>query len=197
MKVYKITLYTSLIVFSILTVLSVVLNFWNDNVWFSFINDWCVGIACSVIVVVITTFIQFKTEQKKSINELASAVRMMLFQNLLGGDAFGKDAKKEMSARQIDSLRQIWKKELEESAENISKICFGLEFFFKKKEMFLIRKNSLFIQVEVVKDEPIEDIYIRSQENIYEIAEAVLALRFADYNREEIEKYVKEYREKT
>ena len=33
MKVYKITLYVSLIVFSILTVLSVALNFWNENEW--------------------------------------------------------------------------------------------------------------------------------------------------------------------
>ena len=67
MKVYKITLYVSLIVFVILTILSVVLNFWNDNEWIAFIVNWCVGIACSIVVVIITTFIQFRVEQKKAI----------------------------------------------------------------------------------------------------------------------------------
>ena len=114
-KVYKITLYASLIVFSVLTVLSVILNFWNENEWLSFINDWCVGIACSIIVVVITTLIQFKVEQKKIINELASAVRMLLFQNVIGGDAFEEDAEQEMTACQIQSFKQIWKKEIKES----------------------------------------------------------------------------------
>ena len=47
MKVYKITRYVSLIVFAILTALSVVLNFWNDNEWIAFIVNWCVGIACT------------------------------------------------------------------------------------------------------------------------------------------------------
>ena len=45
MKVYKITLYVSLIVFAILTVFSVALNFWNDNEWIAFTVNWCVGIA--------------------------------------------------------------------------------------------------------------------------------------------------------
>ena len=195
MKVYKITLYASLIVFSVLTVLSVILNFWNENEWLSYINDWCVGIACSIIVVVITTLIQLKEEQKKIINELASAVRMLLFQNVIGGEAFEKDAEQEMTAYQIQSFKQLWKKEIEESTESISKICSGLEFFFKKKEMFLIRKNSFLIQVELIKDEPIEDLYNHSQKNIYELAEALLNLSFADYNREEIAKYIEEYKE--
>ena len=72
MRVYKKTLTVSIIMFCVLAVVSVMLNFWNDCEWISFIVNWCVGIACSIFVVIITTYIQFKAENYKITIELAT-----------------------------------------------------------------------------------------------------------------------------
>lgn len=72
MIVYKKTLTISIIMCSILAFLSITLSFWNDNQWISFIINWCVGIACSLFVVIITTYIQFKAENHKITIKLAA-----------------------------------------------------------------------------------------------------------------------------
>ena len=196
MKVYKITLYVSWLVFAIFAALSVALNFWNGNVWISFINDWCVGIACSIVVVFVTTLIQFKVEQKKILNELASSVRALLFENVINGEAFEEGAEKEMNAKQIATYKELWRKETEETIEQITEICGGLEFLFKKKAMLTIRKNCFLIRVDLITNEIVEEVYANAQAHIYELAESLLHLTFAEYNREEIARYVREYKKK-
>ena len=53
-----------------LTIVSIILNFLECNNWITFAINWCVGIACSIGVVIITTLIQFKVEQNKAIRKL-------------------------------------------------------------------------------------------------------------------------------
>ena len=72
MRVYKKTLTIAIIMFCALAVVSVMLNVWNDYEWVSFIINWCVGIACSIFVVIITTYIQFGAENNKLTVELAT-----------------------------------------------------------------------------------------------------------------------------
>lgn len=72
MIVYKKTLTVSIAICVILAVLSTIFYFWNDNEWITFIVNWCVGIACSIVVVIITTYIQFKAEKHKITIELAT-----------------------------------------------------------------------------------------------------------------------------
>lgn len=74
MRVYKKTLIVSIVVCFILAVLSVILNFWSDFKWISFVVNWCVGIACSIVVVIITTYIQYKAEKYKITIEMATAI---------------------------------------------------------------------------------------------------------------------------
>lgn len=195
MKIYKITLYTAALIFSILAILSILLNFWNENAWVSFTIDWCVGITCSAAVVVVTTFIQFKMEQRKTINELGSAIRMLLFQNKIGGYAFEEGAEQEMSARQIDFFQKKWKEEIEKGTDRIFEICSQFEAICPKNnhKFFVIQKNALLVRSSAITDENVDDIYLDAQQKIQDIAKTILQFGIMKYDKEEIEKYVKEH----
>lgn len=196
MKVYKITLYVSLIVFAILTVLSVVLNFWNHNEWIGFIVNWCVGIACSIVVVIITTLIQFKVEQKKAIDQLATTVRVMLFQNQLKGTIFISSPYSDishLSEQQLTAFEKSWLDGINESIKNIQQEFGNIEFFFGKRKSLYILKGINSVRIALIQGTKISDKYSESQEKIYNLAKAIKALDFKGYSRDEIENYLSMY----
>lgn len=196
MKVYKITLYVSLMVFVILTILSVVLNFWNDNEWIAFIVNWCVGIACSIVVVIITTFIQFKVEQKKAIDELATTVRSMLFRNQLKGAIFVTSPYSDfshLSEQQISVFEKSWLDGINEDIKKIQQQFGNIEFFFAKKKCLAIIKGLNPLIMALINGNKISDKYFESQEKIYNLAKAISSLDFKGYSRDEIESYLVMY----
>ena len=85
MKLYKNTIIISIIVFFVCVFLSVIFAFTciSEFQIIKFINDYMIGIACSIIVVIITTFLQFKYEQRKALQTTLSDIRFLLFQFLL------------------------------------------------------------------------------------------------------------------
>lgn len=193
MKVYKITLYVSLIVFAILTVLSGVLIFWNNNEWIAFVINWCVGIACSIVVVVITTFIQFKVEQKKAIDQLATAVRVMLFQNQLKGTIFVSSPYSDishLSEQQITAFEKNWLDGINESIKKVQHEFGSIEFFFGKMKSLAILKGINSVRIALIQGTKISDKYSESQEKIYNLAKAISSLDFKGYSRDEIESYL-------
>lgn len=72
MRVYKKTLTISFFACFILAIISAILNIWNEFKWISFAVNWCVGIACSLVVVIITTHIQYKAEKHRISIELTT-----------------------------------------------------------------------------------------------------------------------------
>ena len=149
MKVYKITLYVSLIVFSILTVLSVALNFWNENEWIAFVVNWCVGIACSIVVVIITTLIQFKVEQKKAINKLILIARALIFHNEFFGSIFASGVVRNVdTVTDLDKIENNWRNSLKEDMEKASAVLMELEFFFKNPAVFGSTPRIIFNSLE-------------------------------------------------
>ena len=85
LKLYKNTLITSIIVFFICVILSFIfgLTCVAELKIVQIITDYLIGIACSVVVVIITTFLQFKYEQKKLLNSVLSDIQFLLFYYLL------------------------------------------------------------------------------------------------------------------
>ena len=196
MKVYKITLYVSLIVFAVLTVLSVILNFWNDNEWIAFVVNWCVGIACSIVVVIITTLIQFKVEQKKAIDQLATTVRMMLFQNQLKGAIFVSSPYSDishLSEQQVTAFEKNWLDGINENIKNVQQEFQNIEFFFEKRKSLSILKGINSVRIALMQGTKISDKYSESQEKIYNLAKAISHLDFKGYSRDEIESYLAMY----
>ncbi len=113
MKLDKITLIVSSIVFSVLTILSVIFNFVNDTIWGDFVLNWCVGISCSIFVVITTTLIQFKLEQKKIIEQMASKLRLLFLSDKIYGYSYQEDADlSNWNDNQISLMEQRWLEEM-------------------------------------------------------------------------------------
>ena len=206
MKVYKITLYVSLIVFSILTVLSVALNFWNENEWIAFVVNWCVGIACSIVVVIITTLIQFKVEQKKAINKLVLITRALIFHNEFFGSIFESGVVRNAdTVSDLDKIENNWRNSLKEDMEKASAVLMELEFFFKNPALLkMLKLSNAFKISQFDKSEKNYEVEAKLLENEYEkvtkiivdFAETVVSLKVKGYGKEEIEKYILDYRSK-
>ena len=189
-----------MIVFVILTVLSVVLNFWNDNEWIAFVVNWCVGIACSIVVVVITTFIQFKVEQKKSINKLVLIARALIFHNEFFGSIFASGVVRNAdTVTELDKIENNWRNSLKEDMEKASAVLMEFEFFFKNPALLkMLKLSNAFKISQFDKSEKNYEVEAKLLENEYEkvtkiivdFAETVISLRVKGYGKEEIEEYV-------
>ena len=204
MKVYKITLYVSLIVFAILTVLSVVLNFWNDNEWIAFVVNWCVGIACSIVVVIITTLIQFKVEQKKAINKLVLIARALIFHNELFGSILASGVVRNTNTvTDLDEIENNWRNSLKEDMEKASTVLMELEFFFKNPALIKMLKLSNSFKISQfdkseknyeVEAKWLETEYEKVTKIIVDFAETVVSLKVKGYGKEDIEEYVAKHK---
>ena len=79
MKLYKKTLTASCVCFIILCPLSIIFQVVSStNEWFAFASNFAVGISCSIFVVIITTFLQYKIEQAKLINIVLNKIHLLL-----------------------------------------------------------------------------------------------------------------------
>ena len=204
MKVYKITLYVSLIVFAILTVLSVVLNFWNENEWVAFVVNWCVGIACSIVVVIITTLIQFKVEQKKAINKLVLIARALIFHNELFGSIFASGVVRNAdTVTYLDKIENNWRNSLKEDMDKASAVLMELEFFFKNPALIKMLKLSNSFKISQfdkseknyeVEAKWLETEYEKVTKIIVDFAETVISLKVKGYGKEDIEEYVAKHK---
>jgi len=128
MKLYKNTLIISAIVFVILIILSCIFEFTciSDLKVISFLNNYFIGAACSIVVVIITTFIQFKYEQRKVLKSVLSDVQFFFFHYLLVIMALDPNEKT------TDKQWEYYYSEVYNSVRKISSELSNIEWFSKK-----------------------------------------------------------------
>ena len=206
MKVYKVTFYVSLAIFLVFAILSVIFNFCISNCWSSFVANWFVGIACSAAIVVVTTLIQFKIEQRKAINKLVLIAESLIFHNQLFGGIFVSDVPRNANTiKELDRLESNWRKSLDEDMKKARSVLMDFEFFIKKQALLkMLKLSNLFVISQFDKSEKNYEIEAKLLENEYhkvtniivEFAETVVSLKVKSYGKEEIEKYILDYRSK-
>ena len=205
LKIYKLTLYVSTIILVSLTALSIVLNIWSEcNQWIVFVVNWCVGIACSIAVVVITTFIQFKVEQGKIINEIASAVRTMLFHNDLYGGIFVNDVERNAdTVKELNKFEAKWRNAFKEDVNQLRSLQTELDFLFKKKQNWNLLRSILTLRIAQFDNsgedyekeaESLKKEFLQVKGKIIDLAEIIISFKINKYTKEEIEKYICEYK---
>ncbi len=92
MKLYKSTLIISIFVLIICVLLSFYFEFCTKRTQLiSFSINYLVGIACSIVVVIITTYLQFKFEQRKILSSLLSELRFLFFHLLMAAMSLNSD----------------------------------------------------------------------------------------------------------
>ena len=129
MKLYKNTLIISIVILVICVLLSVVFNFTylSEIGFISFISDYMIGTACSIIVVIVTTFLQFKYEQRKTLNSILSDIQFFFFHYLLV--VMSLDPREKTS----DKLWEYYYDETYKGIRKISTDLSSIEWFSKKK----------------------------------------------------------------
>ena len=176
MKLYKNTLIISSIVFGICVLLSVVFNFAciSDLKIITFFSDYIIGIACSIIVVIITTFLQFKHEQKKALDSILSDVRCFLLHCHLAAISLDPEEK---------ATERLWDyhyEKLEDEIRNISIQLSEIEWFSKKNAQaaFKLQKSTILIRIDMAKEpHPKRSIeYILRTPSIKDLKENAVAL---------------------
>ena len=76
-RLYKRTIIASIGAALIFFAISVICEIWRFD-HFAFMQNYCIGIACSLVVVVITTQLQYQHEHNKLLAEYCTAVREMI-----------------------------------------------------------------------------------------------------------------------
>lgn len=152
MKLYKNTLIISIIVFLVCIALSVVFEFTCISKFepVSFLSDYMIGIACSIIVVIITTYVQFKFEQRKALNSILTNIQFFFFRYLLV--VISLDPEERAPAK-------LWEHYYDSLQEDIKKITYGLneiEWFSKKKEKTMTELHRGFIKLLIAMSKALD-----------------------------------------
>jgi len=152
MKLYKNTLIISIIVFLVCIALSVAFEFTCISKFqpVSFLSDYMIGIACSIIVVIITTYVQFKFEQRKALNSILTNIQFFYFRYLLV--VISLDPEEQAPAK-------LWEHYYDSLQEDIKKITYGLneiEWFSKKKEKTITELHRGFISLLIAMSEALD-----------------------------------------
>ena len=143
MKLYKKTLLICLCIFSGCLLLSALCRFTclNQVEVFQFLEDYMIGTACSIIVVLITTYVQFKFEQRKTLNSILLNIQFFYFRYLLV--VMSLDPEEQTSSG-------LWDYYYDSLQEDIKKITHGLSeirWFSQKKEKTITELQREFLKL--------------------------------------------------
>lgn len=106
-----------------------------------------IGIACSIIVVIITTYLQFKYEQKKLINSVLSGTQCLFFYYLLVVCSLHTDE---------ETPNKLWEHYYDEIYNAVKKISLeisNIEWFSSKKSKTInkIQQSVLQLMIKITK----------------------------------------------
>ena len=109
-----------------------------------------IGITCSIIVVLITTYVQFKYEQKKSLNSMLTNIQHFYFQYLLV--VMSLDPEEHVP----DKLWEHYYDSLLEDIKNIMRGLNEIEWFSKKKEKTTTELYKGFINLWITMNKALD-----------------------------------------
>ena len=204
MKVFKTTLIISVIIFFLLAIISIFLNFFNssDRYWISFFINWSVGIGCSTVVVIVTTLIQYRIEQDRLINKCADCLRGLFFHNSFFGSLFNDDCiRNDYTANVLDKIENNWRKSIETDNEKLIEYLNQLEFISKSNQKVLLElsKTSNLLQISFIakedcSHEKIEEIlkreYGKITSDIISMSEKLLKFKISKFAKDELIKFI-------
>lgn len=204
MKVFKRTLIISVIIFFLLAIISILLNFFNssDRYWISFFINWSVGIGCSTVVVIVTTLIQYRIEQDRLINKCANCLRELFFHNSFFGSLFNDDCiRNDYTANVLDKIENNWRKSIETDNEKLIEYLNQLEFISKSNQKVLLElsKTSYLLQISFIakedcSHEKIEEIlkreYGKITSDIISMSEKLLKFKISKFAKDELIKFI-------
>lgn len=140
-------------------VISIVLEYINKSHegWIQFFENYAIGIACSVVIVLVTTITQFISERNKEFDDFYNSVFSLIFYFEEASRAKEKDHQNTLS-KLLDLIK--------EEADNCSKPLNSL-FWFKTRienqyKMVAIKLRIIIIGQKLISEN--DDLYVSSEE---------------------------------
>ena len=111
LKLYKRTIIVSIWIFIILLTSSVTLKIlFPNNDTISFLQNYIIGITCSILVVIITTFLQYKSEYEKVMSEFTSVLRQAILNLTVALSYQEKNVEEKFCRRIIEKIKDDFDK---------------------------------------------------------------------------------------
>ena len=106
LKLYKRTIIVSIWIFVILLTSSVILKIlFPNNDTISFLQNYIIGITCSILVVIITTFLQYKSEYEKVMSAFTSVLRQSILNLTVALSYQEKNVEEKFCRRIIEKIK--------------------------------------------------------------------------------------------
>jgi hypothetical protein len=177
----------SIKIFVLLVFVSIPLTlFENDNAWYDLIINYTIGIACSILVVIITTCVQYKIEQTKLLNVVLNKTSVLFTKlNTLYGT---------ISLTEITTANELSK--LSELCFEIARACADLEFYSReeKKKISRIFVYSMEIKTKIDEKQLAYTsvlLKILESDELIQLGDSAVSLNYKDgcqaYIKEELE----------
>lgn len=191
LKLYKRTIIVSVWIFVILLTISIALKiFIPENDIISFIQNYIIGITCSILVVIITTFLQYKSEYERVMSEFTSILRQLILNLLVALSYQEKDAAELLCKEIIDKIKEDCDKL---NQLNKSFCCFNKKLYQKYVELakiiyklyIPILSNSNDSYYDMLKDKIDYPTYIELAQKSYEFIDD-------DVNKKMIDELIKD-----
>lgn len=137
LKLYKRTIIVSIWIFVILLTSSVILKIlFPNNDTISFLQNYIIGITCSILVVIITTFLQYKSEYEKVMSEFTSVLRQSILNLTVALSYQEKNVEEKFCRRIIEKIKDDFGKF---NQLNQSFCCFSKK---KSSEIYGVSQNN-------------------------------------------------------
>lgn len=117
----------------------------GQNGWLNFFETYAIGAACSIIIVIITTVVQFKSKRNDGANDFllySNKIADSLFWVKRYSDTFGKERAKPYATILLESTQEYKKKREEliwfnpETDEMYAKVAKELDLLANRFEMY-------------------------------------------------------------
>lgn len=155
LKLYKRTIIVSIWIFIILLTSSVTLKIlFPNNDTISFLQNYIIGITCSILVVIITTFLQYKSEYEKVMSEFTSVLRQAILNLTVALSYQEKNVEEKFCRRIIEKIKDDFGKF---NQLNQSFCCFSKKNHQKYVELAKIILK-LYVSLIVDSEKPYYDM---------------------------------------
>lgn len=182
---YKRTIIASIGAALAFFIVSVVCEIWKFE-HYAFLQNYCIGIACSLVVVVITSQLQFKHEHNKLLAEYCTAVREMI--SVLGQAFCGYD-----DVQISDKFCEMMCERIRAANDAYEKCDKELIWFFKRKAKLqyavLVNYQKIYIDFseQYYKCKRTAFTRLRFHESYIPLVDSALALVQNRWDRHSIE----------
>lgn len=197
LKLYRRILCYSVAVALIALILSILFEFAISNYLYDilkYVSNVMIGIFCSTLVVILTTYLQYKAEQSNLLRLLSTKTRKLVFKYSLAEyePEENENVSEHYFSKQIDELSVS----LKDVNDITTELCFCRKKYNEQLEEIIrsILKCRIIAHsdVDLSPKEALSDLIKNSKNEIIIVCQNMLMMSVHEYDKKEFQRYIDE-----